>query len=107
MSSSRDAAIHLPLNKIKTIMKSSPDVESIGVDAVFCMSKAAELFVTYLTAQAFYKGDSSGKSIEYRNLANIVNNDEDDVFGFLQEIVPRKITMKEYELLMQSTESRD
>lgn len=40
--------------------------------------------MTYLTAQAFYKGDSSGKSIEYRNLANIVNNDEDDVFGFLQ-----------------------
>nr|XP_039254023.1 chromatin accessibility complex protein 1-like [Styela clava] len=95
MTSPSKDLVRLPLSKIKTIMKSSPDVENIGIDAAFCMSKAAELFVTYLTAQAYYKEDNR-KTLEYSHLANIVNSDDDDILGFLQEIIPQKITIREY-----------
>lgn len=87
--------VSLPLSKIKTIMKSSPEVEHIGVDALYLMAKSAELFVTYLTAQAYYKGNG-GKTIDYGSLADVINNDDDEVFGFLQEIIPHKITVQKY-----------
>lgn len=43
MSSPRknDGSLILPLTRVKTIMKSSPDVESISSDALYYVTKAA------------------------------------------------------------------
>nr|CAB3230718.1 chromatin accessibility complex protein 1-like [Phallusia mammillata] len=82
----------LPLSRVKIIMKSSPDVDHISPDALQAMSKATEMFVSYLSMKAH--DHANKRSIEYKNLADVVNND--DVFGFLQEVIPHKITVREY-----------
>lgn len=43
--------LQLPMNRIKTIMKSSPNVETIGQEALFAVTKSAELFIRFLTEE--------------------------------------------------------
>lgn len=43
--------LHLPLSRVKTIMKSSPDVEAVGAEPLYLVTKVtvsitARLFVT-------------------------------------------------------------
>ena len=45
----RSKDVLLPLNRVRTIMKSSPDVENIGQESLFLITKATELFIMYLT----------------------------------------------------------
>ena len=45
----RSKDVLLPLARVKTIMKSSPDVENIGQESLFLITKATELFIMYLT----------------------------------------------------------
>ncbi|CAG4977183.1 unnamed protein product [Parnassius apollo] len=75
--------LHLPLSRVKTIMKSSPEVD-------------AELFVIDLAKRA-YK-NTKGNMLEYKHIAEVVQ--EDDTLDFLREIMPRKITVRQYKELM-------
>ena len=45
----RSKDVLLPLARVRTIMKSSPDVENIGQESLFLITKATELFIMYLT----------------------------------------------------------
>lgn len=51
-----------------------------------------ELFIKHLAREALKKSD--GKKIEYNHLANVVH--ETDKLDFLGEILPKKITVREF-----------
>merc|ERR1711974_467355 len=63
----RSKDVLLPLAKVKTIMKSSPDVENIGQESLFLITKATELFIMYLTKLSQRHGND--QVVEYSDLA--------------------------------------
>ncbi|XP_054268760.1 chromatin accessibility complex protein 1 [Macrosteles quadrilineatus] len=89
--------LQLPVTRVKLIMKSSPDVENIGQDALHLVTRATELFIQHLSQNAFEKNSSN--TLDYKQLAEIVQTSEN--MTFLREIMPRKITVREYRKLME------
>ncbi|XP_047112485.1 chromatin accessibility complex protein 1 [Schistocerca piceifrons] len=89
--------LSLPISRIKTIMKSSPDVENISQDSLHLVAKATELFIQYVTQKAFEEGGCT-KDLQYSHIAEIV--EKNDNLLFLKEIVPKKITYREYKELL-------
>lgn len=63
---------------------------------VIFIFKFQELFVTDLAKRA-YK-NTKGHMLEYKHIAEVVQ--EDDTLDFLREIMPRKITVRQYKELM-------
>ncbi|CAH1773407.1 unnamed protein product [Owenia fusiformis] len=94
----------LPLSRIKTIMKSSPDVTHVAQESLFVITKATELFVQDL-AKTIHKKSGSGKSVSYKDLSTLV--DEEENMQFLQDIIPKKILAKDYLDKQNNTESDD
>ncbi|XP_012267634.1 chromatin accessibility complex protein 1 [Athalia rosae] len=89
--------LHLPLSRVKTIMKSSPYVETVGQDCLFLVAKATELFIHHLSSEAHSLG-KKGHTLDYKNVAEVVQSNE--TLDFLREIIPRKITVREFKELM-------
>ncbi|XP_064597750.1 chromatin accessibility complex protein 1-like [Liolophura sinensis] len=83
----------LPLSRIKTIMKSSPDVSSISQEALFMTGKATEMFVQNLARISLVESKDKN-NVLYKDLAEVVNSD--DTLQFLQDIIPKKILAREY-----------
>ena len=55
-----DATTLLPLSRVRTIMKSSPDVSNIGQDALFAISKATVKYNVKLYGNAHvFMGDNT------------------------------------------------
>ncbi|CAI9718964.1 accessibility complex 1-like [Octopus vulgaris] len=95
----------LPLSRVKTIMKSSPDVSSISQEALFLTGKATEFFVQNLARVSLTNG-RDGKQLQYGDLAEVVNTEE--TLQFLQDIIPRKIKASDYfEILKEMEEDGD
>ncbi|XP_068626833.1 chromatin accessibility complex 16kD protein [Battus philenor] len=94
--------LHLPLSRVKTIMKSSPEVDAVGPEPLYLVTKVTELFVLDLAKRA-YK-NTKGNMLEYKHIAEVVQ--EDDTLDFLREIMPRKITVREYKELMAKKAAR-
>ncbi|XP_065222788.1 chromatin accessibility complex protein 1 [Planococcus citri] len=94
----------LPISRIRIIMKSSPDTENIGQDSLFLVARSTELFVKYLTHKAYemHKREKQ-KVLDYPSLADAVQTMES--MAFLKEIMPRKITVKEYKEKLQNLDS--
>ena len=88
----RSKDVLLPLARVKTIMKSSPDVENIGQESLFLITKATELFIMYLTKLSQRNGND--EEVTYADLATIVQ--KKDSMEFLHDIVPKKIKYSEY-----------
>ncbi|XP_041975608.1 chromatin accessibility complex 16kD protein [Aricia agestis] len=88
--------LHLPLSRVKTIMKSSPEVDAVGPEPLYVVTKVTELFVLDLAKRAFKTSKSN--SLDYKHIAEIVQ--QDDTLDFLREIMPRKITVRQYKELM-------
>jgi len=97
----RSKDVLLPLARVKTIMKSSPDVENIGQESLFLITKATELFIMYLTKLSQRHGND--QEVEYSDLAAVVQRK--DSMEFLHDIVPKKIQYKEFLKMME--ESKD
>jgi len=87
----------LPMARVKTIMKSSPEVENINQESLFLITKATELFIMYLTKLSQRTGND--QELTYTDLATIV--DKKDSMQFLQDIVPNKIKYSEYLAIME------
>ncbi|KAI5636727.1 histone-like transcription factor (CBF/NF-Y) and archaeal histone domain-containing protein [Phthorimaea operculella] len=94
--------LHLPLSRVKTIMKSSPDVDAVGPEPLYLVTKVTELFVTDLAKRAHKT--IKGNMLEYKHIAEIVQ--EDDTLDFLREIMPRKITVKQFKEMMAKKAAR-
>ncbi|XP_035912212.1 chromatin accessibility complex protein 1 [Anopheles stephensi] len=90
-----DRLTQLPMSRIRTVMKTSPDMGNINPEALFLMCRAAEMFIEHMAKGAHRPGK---KSLEYKDLAQYVEND--DKLEFLQQILPKKITVKEYKAMM-------
>ncbi|XP_069477783.1 chromatin accessibility complex protein 1 [Ambystoma mexicanum] len=95
--------VSLPLSRIRVIMKSSPDVSNINQDALLLTAKATELFVQYLATYSYKHGTGKQKKeLTYDDLSNTA--DESDVFQFLADILPKKISVTEYLKLLKEEE---
>uniref|UniRef100_A0A0A9XGD7 Chromatin accessibility complex protein 1 n=1 Tax=Lygus hesperus TaxID=30085 RepID=A0A0A9XGD7_LYGHE len=94
-----DALTRLPLSRIRTIMKSSPNVESIGPEAIFTVSKCTEIFIQYMSEEGLARCNSK-KILDYKGIAEFVNTDAK--LNFLAEILPRKMTFRDAKKLLQS-----
>ncbi|XP_077869659.1 chromatin accessibility complex protein 1-like, partial [Saccoglossus kowalevskii] len=76
MAEKEGKGLNLPASRVKTIMKTSPEVSSIGQDAIYLTTKATELFVADLALNA-YKKETEGKNkMAYRDLAEVVEETE-------------------------------
>lgn len=94
--------LRLPISRVKTIMKSSPYVDTIGQDGLYLVTKATELFIHYLTEEAHMQS-SKGHSLDYKHLAEVVQTN--DTLEFLREIMPRKITVRQFKEMMAAKNS--
>ncbi|XP_037079708.1 chromatin accessibility complex protein 1-like [Pollicipes pollicipes] len=77
----------LPLSKIRTIMKSSPDIELVSQESLPIVCRATEMFIQHFITQA-YVHSKNKKAIEYADIAVAVENEEN--LSFLADILPRK-----------------
>lgn len=116
---------NLPTNKVRTIMKSCGDPSAfLSKESVLVVTKAAvsiyirelvqmtilmadtllqELFISYLTQQT-HKKYAHKKDLNYNDLSNFVQ--EEEKLEFLHQIVPKKITVKEFrEIIERGSES--
>ncbi|KFB51700.1 AGAP007481-PA-like protein [Anopheles sinensis] len=92
----------LPMSRIRTVMKTSPDMGIINQEALFLMCRAAEMFIEHM-AKGSHKAGS--KSLDYKDLADYVQ--KNDNLEFLQQILPVKITVKQYRELMAKKRNPD
>lgn len=99
---SKTKELSLPMSRVKTIMKSSPEVENISQESLYLVTRATELFIQYLTQEAFRI--SGHHKMDYKHIAEIVQTREE--MEFLREIMPRKITYKQYKELMTVIETK-
>lgn len=83
----------LPVSRIKTIMKSSPDVEGIRKEALFLVNKATEYFIQFLTSTAHMHSKGT-RELNYDSLSEIVRGDMR--LSFMADLFPKRITYKEY-----------
>ncbi|XP_050075608.1 chromatin accessibility complex protein 1 [Anopheles maculipalpis] len=97
-----DRLTQLPMSRIRTVMKTSPDMGNINPEALFLMCRAAEMFIEHMAKGAHRPGK---KSLEYKDLAQYVEND--DKLEFLQQILPKKITVKQYKTMMAKEPATD
>ncbi|XP_052252040.1 chromatin accessibility complex protein 1-like [Dreissena polymorpha] len=94
----------LPLSRVRTIMKSSPDVSSINQEALFLAAKATEMFIQSM-AQVSLEQSTDRNQLRYNDLADIV--DSIDTLQFLQDIIPKKIKASEYFEIMKKWEAEN
>ncbi|XP_073542474.1 DNA polymerase epsilon subunit 4 isoform X2 [Phyllobates terribilis] len=60
----------LPMSRIKSLMKSDPDVSLASQEAVFAISKAAELFIETIAKDAYvYAQRGKRKTLQRKDLA--------------------------------------
>nr|CAD7457054.1 unnamed protein product [Timema tahoe] len=92
--------LRLPASRIRTIMKSSPDLEKMSSpEALYLMTKITEMFIAKL-AQLAYEGSTKIPiTLEYKHICEIVHNNSD--YHFLKEIVPKKITYRRFKEIME------
>lgn len=82
----------IPMTRVRTIMKSSPEITNISQDTLYIVCKATELFIQTFAKEA-YKNSNKSTELDYKKLADLVT--KDDKFQFLSEIVPFKVKAKE------------
>lgn len=72
-----------PLSRVKTIMKLDPDVMLASQEAVFLVSKAAEMFVAALAKEAYtFTRQAKKKTIQKKDVDSSVEAVE--AFAFLE-----------------------
>lgn len=83
------------------IMKSSPDCESIGQDALFLVTKSTEMFIQYLCTEGLKR--CKGKDLEYKGIADFVLSRPS--LNFLSELLPQKLTVHECKKIIAEAEN--
>ncbi|KAF9327133.1 hypothetical protein BG006_009503 [Podila minutissima] len=80
---------HLPLARIKKVMKTDEDVKMISAEAPMLFDRGCEIFITELTLRAWIHAEENKRRTLQRSdiAAAIVKT---DMFDFLIDIVPRE-----------------
>ncbi|CAG9315081.1 unnamed protein product [Blepharisma stoltei] len=77
---------HLPLSRVKKIMKSDEDVRMISAETPAVFGKACELFIIELTHRAWvHTQESKRKTLQRSDIVLCIY--KTDVFDFMQQIV--------------------
>ena len=66
-SQTQNKLLQLPLSRVKTIMKSSPDLGNVSQEALFLICRATELFVQHVATET-YKNSTNKSSLNYKSL---------------------------------------
>ena len=59
--------LQLPTTRIKTIMKSSPDLGNVSQEALFLISRSTELFIQHVAMETF-KNSLNKHLLDYKSL---------------------------------------
>ena len=100
----KKVAVSLPLARINTIMKSSPEVANVSSEAVLLTAKAAEMFLSLLASTSLDQA-ADEQTLDYNDIARIVHSDAR--FAFLKDIIPKKITVREYNAILKEVEKEE
>ncbi|KAL0268670.1 UNVERIFIED_CONTAM: hypothetical protein PYX00_010514 [Menopon gallinae] len=76
MATNTNKHVQLPISRVKTIMKSSPDVENVSSESIHLVAKAAELFIQYLAQKSLMYSDNKS-NLQYKDVAIIVDQDQE------------------------------
>jgi len=102
-SAHKRKACALPLTRVKTIMRSSPDVSSISPEAIALMAHSAKLFISQLVGDSLDESHSRDQ-LEYKDLAHVVATHKR--MAFLQDILPQKMTVRDFDRLVTEYEKQ-
>ena len=69
-SPSQNRLLQLPLARVKTIMKTSPDLLNVSQETYYLVTRATELFVEYI-AKELYKVSADKKKLDYKLLCTL------------------------------------
>ncbi|KAF2347090.1 Transcription factor CBF/NF-Y/archaeal histone domain [Trinorchestia longiramus] len=97
-SGGNQGGVLLPVHRVKMIMKSCPDVESVQQESLQTVAKATELFIAHLARESLKQSSSTNQRLDYDDLSELVKSSPQ--LEFLQETVPGKITWAECQKLM-------
>ncbi|KAF9575854.1 hypothetical protein EC968_001237 [Mortierella alpina] len=80
---------HLPLARIKKVMKTDEDVKMISAEAPMLFDKGCEIFITELTIRAWiHAEENKRRTLQRSDIAAAIT--KTDMFDFLIDIVPRE-----------------
>lgn len=84
-------------------MKMDPSItDNITLEANYLMCAATELFIRHL-AKEVYEMDK--RCLSYQNLSKYIQ--KDDRLDFLHDVVPEKITVREYKKILSEEKERN
>jgi nuclear transcription factor Y gamma len=79
---------HLPLARIKKVMKADPEVKMISAEAPILFAKGCDVFITELTMRAWlHAEENKRRTLQRSDIAAALG--KSDMFDFLIDIVPR------------------
>ncbi|KAK7084243.1 Chromatin accessibility complex protein 1, partial [Halocaridina rubra] len=99
----RSADLTLPTQRVKMIMKSCPDVETVPQESLHLITRATELFVQLLSTESRKQSPNKDR-VNYDDLAEVV--DICDRLDFLKEAIPKKLTWAQAQKLIAENESK-
>lgn len=77
-------------------MKMDPEItDNINVEANYLVCTATELFIRHLSKEAY---ELDKRCLTYQNLAKYIQSD--NKLDFLHDVVPNKITVREYKKIL-------
>ncbi|KAF9586562.1 hypothetical protein BGW38_002079 [Lunasporangiospora selenospora] len=80
---------HLPLARIKKVMKTDDDVKMISAEAPMIFDKGCDIFITELTLRAWiHAEENKRRTLQRSDIAAAIA--KTDMFDFLIDIVPRE-----------------
>ncbi|KAI7686424.1 Chromatin accessibility complex protein 1 [Sarcoptes scabiei] len=84
----------VPISRVNAIMRSCPNLTTVKNDAVALISKATDLI------RNVYHHSENKSRLTYDNLADYIESSE---YDFLKEIIPQRITVREYLMLQNNS----
>lgn len=77
----KEKLVRLPLGRIKTIIKTDPDVSMVNQEAVFLIARSTELFIDSLAKEAYkYTAQVKKKTVQKKDIKSAVDNVDALVF---------------------------
>ncbi|XP_015514360.1 DNA polymerase epsilon subunit 4 [Neodiprion pinetum] len=77
----KEKLLKLPLSRVKAIVKLDPDVNLITQEAVFLITKSAELFIDSLAKESYkYTAQNKKKTVQKRDVEIAIENVDGLVF---------------------------
>ncbi|XP_063980105.1 DNA polymerase epsilon subunit 4 [Diachasmimorpha longicaudata] len=86
----REKLLKLPMGRIKHIVKSDPDVNLVNQEAIFLITKSAELFIDSLSKEAYkYTFQAKKKTVQKKDLDQAIDHVDSLAFleGMLEQLI--------------------